>query len=176
MNEHLNANTNSIEKSYILYISTSDATFDQFTQEANASYVWSLEESGTQIACGSDALGVPRRGRHTDLLVGSAANAIEKAADNSAIYVVSDVKFFTDLLTSGTALRIGNNYIRKDRKPLAYGDDWRRLDGFVLAKTISLSGGKPRNATEVDLFEQSKAAAATNAKNIGKSPSDWGVY
>jgi hypothetical protein len=162
---------------YIVFIATSDFVIDQFTQEGRPSYAWYIQDyAGEDFAKDSSALSPARKGRHIDELVPRLTEAISKLPQNSEVYVVSDVKFFTDLINNGVQSRKSSGYRRTNsRTPLAYADEWRSFDNIQLEKNLCISAGLPRSEGEKKTFDRLKEWASECAKNISVRPKFWGL-
>lgn len=163
--------------SFTLRIATADQEIDSFTKLARCAYAWTLidDETTEAIGQGTSAAKPPRQGRHTDELVSGLAEALQKVELNSTVYIVSDVSFFVKLLNDGTGSRVASGYKRKDKRPLAYEEDWRRLDTLIAEKHLRIWAGGPRNEAEARDFQGLKGWAKKCARNIGRSWSDWDV-
>lgn len=145
---------------YIFTIATSDKTLDQFTQEAICAFAWGLSLDKTLINTASSYFKRLPGGRHTAPLVRQTLDAFQDLPQACAVFVVSDVEYFRDLLNLGSAPRIASNYMRSTgKKPLSHSDDWRQLDALIAEKAIQLRAGLPRNdAEQRDLWNWKDAA------------------
>jgi hypothetical protein len=161
---------------FVLYIATADAEKDAFAKIAQPSYCWSINSADDGILDAKcSAFQKTPEGRHTDELVPQLARALTVIPESSAVYVVTDVSFFADILNTTAASRVASGYKRKDKKPLAYREAWIAVDKIVGDRLLSISAGRPRNAKEARVFADVKDEAKECARNIGVSPGQWNV-
>lgn len=159
---------------FTLFIAISDQKTDEFTKQARCAYYWAVYQGCELIDSDAPALGSKHEGWSGDSLVPQTASALSRLPEASTVYVVSDVKWFTDLLNSGAEQHVARRYRKADKKtPLAQADDWRRLDEIVLRAGLKVSAGRPRTDEEVDRLAGAKLAAERQRRNIGLRPKEW---
>ena len=88
------------------------------------------------------------------------------------LHVISDQKFFTDLLKKDRAVRRGEGYIKTSGKPLAYVEKWRELDMAFDEFNLTVRAGRAKSDLGKDIFLKLKDFVAILKDNIDNH-ADW---
>jgi hypothetical protein len=154
-----------------------------FDAEAEAEYCWCVRSrDGKHVQSDKKSVLQARvNDYHTAALVPATRAALGCVPKGSKVHVFSDVQFFTDILNEEPTVRVESGYLRRNRKPLAYQDEWKALDRVTAERSLRVSAGLPPKSDTLSSLEWNlsrelgvvKEGASKAARNIGLRLKDW---
>jgi hypothetical protein len=171
------------EADYLIWVATSDqGSGGSGATGVRAAFCWVVRQREGEVVAGNWNPGdAGLHVYHTEAILPAATAAFESVPEGRTVYVFSDVKFVTDILNADMSARMAAGYVRSDKKPLAYQEQWKTLDAAVARRTLRVGAGRPPVSAEplsdgwrvAREFDWVKEAASRAARNIGFSFSDW---
>lgn len=168
---------------YWVWVATSDQGSGGFDPtDVRATFCWVVRTCDGQLIksdwnAGSSGV----HDYHTGAIIAAAAAALGHVPKGKSAHIFSDVSFFTDILDADRGSRVASGYIKTNKKPLAYAEQWKALDAVVSERSLTVTAGPPpKNCIEPSAgwrinneLTAVKEAASQAARNIGLTFSDW---
>lgn len=149
---------------------------NRWERSAKAGYSWEVVRRSPEVRKSASSLfKQPVPDHQTRGVLIALLDAIEALdVDVRTACLFCDVDFISDIINMGIAERRARGYKRKNRRPLAYVDDWQSLDEKLAGRGISLIARRPVGKAQWRL-EALKDAARLAVKDRPSDPSEIGL-